>query len=156
MKNGKLKATGIFYIPKRLKEKYKLFLDATSEDFERGTLHVVKCKLCPKANFKTRDHFTRHCKTAEAHPLELRFCDHCGDFFARRDSLKRHSYNRASECRDIPKHEAEAKRNETIAIHREFLKNTKAYLKTNQGTWTPFAQVVKKYPDSSKRLRVEI
>jgi hypothetical protein len=156
MKNDKLKAMGCFVVPKRLKEDYKLFLDATSEDFERGTLHVVKCKLCPRANFKTWDHFTRHCKTTELHPLRLLFCNHCGDFFARGDSLERHSHNRASECRDILQHEAEAKRNETISIHREFLNSTKAYLKTNQGTWSPFAQVVKeRYPNSSKRLRVK-
>jgi hypothetical protein len=157
MENGTLEETksNVFHIPKRLKKDYKLFLDATSEDFERGTLHVVKCKLYPRVTFKTWDHFTRHCKTAELHPLRLLFCDHCGDFFARGDSLERHSSNRASgECQDLSQQEAEAKRNETRAIHWEFLNNTKAYLETNQGTWTPFAQVIKeKYPNSSKRLK---
>jgi len=144
----------LFYIPKRLKEDFKLFLDATSEDFERGTLHMLKCKLCPGVNFKTWDHFTRHCKSAESHPLKLLFCDRCGDFFARGDSLVRHSDNWATECRDVAQHEAKAKRNETIAIHKGFLNNTKAYLETNQGAWTPFAQVVKeRYPNSSKRLK---
>jgi hypothetical protein len=145
----------VFHIPKRLKKDYKLFLDATSEDFERGALHVVKCKLCPGVTFKSWDHFTRHCKTAELHPLKLLFCDHCGDFFARGDSLERHSNNRASgECHDLSRQEAEAKRNETRAIHREFLDNTKAYLETNQETWTPFVQVIKeKYPNSSKRVK---
>lgn len=140
-------------LSKRHKEVYKLFLDATSEDFERGTLHVYKCKLCHGANFTTWDHFMRHCKSAESHPLRLLFCDQCGDFFARGDSLKRHSVNRPPECHDISQQEAEAKRNETKSIHREFLNNTKAYLETNQGTWTPFAQIVKKYPNSSKRLK---
>jgi len=157
MENGTLEETknNAFHIPKRLKEDYRHFLDATSEDFERGIVHVVKCKLCPGVTFKTWDHFTRHCKTAELHPLRLLFCDHCGDFFARGDSLERHSNNRASgECHDISKQEAEAKRNETRAIHRAFLNNTKAYLETNQGTWTPFAQVIKeRYPNSSKRLK---
>ena len=142
----------VFYIPKRLKEDYRLFLEATSEDFEQGTLHVVKCKLCPGATFKTWDHFTRHCKTAELHPLKLLFCDHCGDFFARGDSLVRHSKNRASECHEVSQHEAEAKRMVTMTIHKEFVRNTKAYLKTNHGIWTPFAQVIKEtYPNSSKR-----
>jgi hypothetical protein len=156
MENVTLEETkhNVFYIPKRLKEDYRQFLEATSEDFERGTLHVVKCKLCPGVTFKTWDHFTRHCKTAELHPLRLLFCDHCGDFFARGDSLERHSSNRPSECHDISQQEAETKRSETRAIHREFLNNTKAYLEANQGTWTPFAQVIKeKYPGSSKRLK---
>jgi hypothetical protein len=144
----------LFPIPKRLKEGFKLFLDATSEDFERGTLHTLKCKLCHGVNFKTWDHFTRHCKSAESHPLKLHFCNHCGDFFARRDSRKRHSVNWATECRDVAQYEVEAKRNETRAIHKEFLNNMTAYLKTNQGTWTPFAQIVKeRYPNSSKRLK---
>jgi hypothetical protein len=131
-----LKATknDLFYFPKRLKEYYKLFLDATSEDFERGTLPMLKCKLCHGANFNTWDHFTRHCKSAESQPLKLLFCDRCGNFFARGDSLGRHSDNWAAECRDVSQHEAEAKRNETIEIHREFLINTKAYLETSQGT----------------------
>ena len=157
METGLLEETknNVFHIPKRLKEDYRLFLEATSEEFKQGTLHVVKCKLCPGVTFKTWDHFTRHCKTAEPHPLRLFFCDHCGDFFARRDSLERHSNNQASgECHDGSKQEAEAKRNETRAIHKEFLDNTIAYLKTNQGTWTPFAQVIKeRYPNSSKRLK---
>jgi hypothetical protein len=156
MENGTSEETkdNVFHIPKRLKEDYRLFLEATSKEFEQGTLHVVKCKLCPGVTFKTWDHFTRHCKTAELHPLKLLFCDHCGDFFARRDSLRRHSNNRASECDDISQQEAEGKRNETRAIHRVFLNNTKAYLETNEGTWTPFAQVIKKkYPNSSKRLK---
>ena len=158
MEDGTLEGTKnlhVFHIPKRLKEDYRLFLDATSEDFGRGTLHAVKCKLCPGVTFKTWDHFTRHCKTAEPHPLRLFFCDHCGDFFARGDSLERHPNNRGSgECLDLSHQEAEAKRNETRAFHREFLNNTIAYLKTNQGTWTPFAQVIKeRYPNSSKRLK---
>jgi hypothetical protein len=132
----------IYIIPKRLKKEFKRFLDATSEDFERGTLHMLKCKLCHRANLKTWGQFTRHCNTSESHPRELLFCNRCGDFFARLDSLQRHSHNRATECCDVAPHEVEAKRNETMAIHKEFKNNTKAYLETNQGSWTPFAQVV--------------
>ena len=156
MEDGTLEGTKnlqVFTIPKRLKKVYRLFLDATPEDFKGEILHTFKCKLCPGVTFTTWDHFTRHCKTAEPHPLILFFCDHCGDFFARGDSLERHS-NNPGECQDLSHQDAEAKRNETRAIHEEFLSNTIAYLETKQGTWTPFAQVIKeKYPNSSKRLK---
>ena len=141
-----------FHISKRLREDYKSFLTAMSEDFARGTLHELKCKLCPAADFTTWDDFTRHCKTTEAHPLEILFCDYCGTSFARRDSLNRHSRNRPPECRHVSPREAEDKRTETKRIHEEFKKNLKYYLETNGGNWRPFAQIIReKYPDSSKK-----
>jgi hypothetical protein len=102
MENGKLKATknDLFHIPKRLKDDYKLRLKATSEDLERGSLDELKCKLCPGANFRTWDHFKRHCKTSERHPLRILICDRCGRHFTRPDSLKRHFDNQA--CKNFP------------------------------------------------------
>jgi hypothetical protein len=140
------------YIPKRLNRDYKPFLKATSEDFARGTLHELKCKLCPASDFTTWDGFTRHCKTAEAHPLEVFVCGYCGDFFARYDSFQRHSENQPPECLRVSPREAEDKRTETKRIHEEFRKNLKVHLETNEGNWKPFAQIIKeKYPKSSKR-----
>ena len=141
-----------FDIPKRLNLKYRPFLEATSEDFARGTLHVLKCKLCPGADFSTWDDFVRHCKTTEAHPLKIVFCDRCGDFFARCDSLSRHAKNPPPECLGVALREAEDKRNETRRRHEEFKKHLGHYLETPGGIWTPFSQIIKeKYPDSSKR-----
>jgi hypothetical protein len=102
MENDKSKATknDLFRIPKRLKDDYKHRLKATSEDFERGTLDELKCKLCPGANFRTWDHFKRHCKTSERHPLRILICDRCGRHFTRPDSLKRHFDNQA--CKSFP------------------------------------------------------
>ena len=142
----------LFYIPKRLNKDYKPFLKATSEDLARGTLHELKCKLCPASDFTTWDGFTRHCKTAEAHPLEVFVCGYCGDFFARYDSFQRHSENQPPECLRVSPCEAEDKRTETKRIHEEFRKNLKVHLETNEGNWKPFAQIIKeKYPKSSKR-----
>ena len=141
-----------FYIPKRLNAKYRPFLEAMPEDFTQGTLLVIKCKLCPGADFSTWDDFVRHCKTTEAHPLKIVFCNRCGDFFARCDSLRRHAKNPPSECLGVASHEAEDKRNETRRRHEEFKKNLGHYLETTEGMWTPFSQIIKeKYPDSSKR-----
>ena len=153
---GKLEVMkdNLFRIPKQPDEKYKRFLEATSEDFTRGTPEALKCKLCPTAGFRSWDDFVRHCKTTNSHPLKLFFCDNCGDFFARYDSLKRHCKNRPSRCSGTSPHEAEEKQRETEKIHEQFMKILDAYLKTNEGTWTAFTQVIKeKYVGSSKRGR---
>ena len=137
---------------KQFDEYYMPFLEATSEDFAQGFLYVLKCKLCPRADFRTWDNFVRHCKTAEAHPLKIFFCERCGTFFARHESLKLHREKLLSACVSFPPPDAEDKRKETKRIHEEFKKNLKNYLETNEGNWKPFAQIVKeKYPKSSKR-----
>lgn len=40
----------------------------------------------PTSGFGNWHDFKRHCDAMEAHPLEIFFCDRCGDFFVRRDS----------------------------------------------------------------------
>jgi hypothetical protein len=90
-------------IPKRQKGGYNLyepFLEATSEDFERGTPDKLRCKFCPRAKFGSWDHFTRHCKSSKRHPLRIHVCNHCGRPFTRKDSLNRHLKTRA--CKNFP------------------------------------------------------
>ncbi|KAH9985186.1 hypothetical protein BJV74DRAFT_847286 [Russula compacta] len=88
----------------------------------------------------------------EAHPLKISFCDHCGDFFARRDSLERHCKNRPPECLEVGLEKAEAKRRETETVHREFQARLESCLKTGGEIGMPFSQIIKKmYPKSSKR-----
>jgi hypothetical protein len=144
------------YIPKRPKEIYRLFLNATPKEIEQRTLDVLKCKLCPEVNFTTWDHFTRHCRTSEAHPLQIVFCSRCGDFFTRRDVLERHRINRASECSGISQDNVDTKCNETRQVHQRYKLKMKDYLRTNQmqEKWRCFADVMKdRYPDSSKKRR---
>jgi hypothetical protein len=47
------------------------------------------------------------------HPLEIHFCDRCGDFFAHRDSLKRH--------RKVTPVKAEEKRRVTEDAHEDII-----------------------------------
>ena len=119
-----------------------------------------KCRLCPGTNLKTHQDFKRHCNTAEAHPLEISFCDDCGDFFARKDSLLRHQKNPPPECKSLTKEEAERKRKvgekkrkETELLHDDFLRGLEEYLKTKTGEgFAPFSQIIKaKYPESAKK-----
>ena len=41
--------------------------------------------------------------------MSISFCDYCGDFFARTDSLKRHVNQRFAECLEVRSEKAEEK-----------------------------------------------
>jgi hypothetical protein len=142
----------IFQIPSDFHEKYRILLAATEVDRTRGAVGEIKCRLCPNSEFTKWDDFKRHCKTTEAHPLEISFCDHCGDFFARSDSLKRHRNRPPCECLNVTPERAEEKRRETAREHGEFLRRVGRSLTTGEEIETPFAQIIKrKYPESSKK-----
>jgi len=81
-------ATDLFDIPRKFELAHRLFLQASEADFARGAVQAIKCRLCPDTKLKNFEVFKRHCRTTETHPLEIRFCDYCGDFFACQDSLK--------------------------------------------------------------------
>ena len=141
-----------FRISKRLNKRHRALLEATSADWARGAIRVLKCRLCPSAGFGNWNDFKRHCDSMEAHPLKISFCDHCGDFFARRDSLERHCKNRPPQCLDVSLEKAEAKRRKTESAHEEFQARLESCLMTGGEIGMPFSQIVKKmYPISSKR-----
>jgi hypothetical protein len=141
-----------FMIPKRLRPRHRGLLQATSEDWERGTIDVLKCRLCPSAAFGNWEDFKRHCDFSEAHPVKIMFCEHCGDFFARMDSLKRHQASRPPECLSVNPTEAEAKQRETNKVYEAYKEKLEEYLKNDEEVGTPFAQIIKEmFPNSSKR-----
>ena len=143
---------GGFRISTRLSQRHRDLLLATSDDWERGAVDVLKCRFCPGAAFGNWEDFKRHCDLSEAHPLKLVFCKHCGDFFARTDSLKRHRTSRPPECLSVTPTEAEAKRRETNKIYEAFKKKLEECLKDDEVIETPFAQIIKQmFPNSSKR-----
>ena len=142
----------LFYIPRRLDKRCRALLEIKSDDWARGAIRVLKCRLCPGAGFSNWGDFKRHCREMEAHPVRISFCDHCGDGFARRDSLKRHCETRPSECRVVSPIMAEVKRRETTKVHDEFKARLKRCLKKEEDIGRPFAQIIKEmYPKSSKR-----
>lgn len=143
----------LFYFTRRLSNRHSALLVATPADWARGAVPALKCRLCPSAGFSNWDDFKRHCDAMEAHPLEISFCDRCGDFFARRDSLERHCKNRPPRCLDVSPDQAEVKRRETARVHREFQERLEECLRSGGDIGLPFAQIVKKmYPTSTKRL----
>jgi len=145
-------ATELFKIPRKFKPGYKLFLQASKADFARGAVQTIKCRLCPDTKFKDFKDFKRHCKTMEAHPLEIDFCDRCGDFFARSDSLKRHHNQPPTECRKVTPVKAAEKRRVTEKEHKDFIRRLEHSLMTGEDIGRPFSQIIKeKYPESSKK-----
>jgi hypothetical protein len=109
VKNGKRKDEA-FRIPKRLNERHRRFLWAMSDDWERGTADMLKCRLCPGTAFGKWEDFKRHCDFSEAHPLKIVvFCEHCRAFFAWMGLLKRHQASCPAECLSVTPTEAEAK-----------------------------------------------
>jgi hypothetical protein len=145
-----------FRIPKRLDERSKAMLVTTPEDWARGTVHVIKCRLCPASDFTKWEAFTRHANKSETHPHKINFCDGCGDFFARGDSLKRHNKDRPRECLEVSPEMAKEKRRVTEKAHRDFAEHEAHCLRTGERLGTPFAEIVKiMYPKSSKRVSMQ-
>jgi len=143
-----------FKIPKRLSVMHRNFLEVTSDDLARETVRELKCRLCPEAGFRDWEGFKRHCEHGEAHPLEIWFCSHCGDFFARKDSLGRHQEKRPPECYKATPAEAEAKRTSVKKVHDDFKEKLEEHLRTNKGTLTPFSQTIKDmFPNYSTSKR---
>ncbi|KAI0293342.1 hypothetical protein B0F90DRAFT_1822119 [Multifurca ochricompacta] len=141
-----------FLIPKRLKDRYRALLVATEADWDSRTVREFKCRLCPRAGFATWEEFKRHCDTMEAHPLRILFCDHCGDFFARSDSLRRHKKNRPAECVKVMPDMARVKLAETTRLHDEFKARLESCLRTGEEMGKPFGMIIKeRFPGSSKK-----
>jgi hypothetical protein len=145
-------ATELFKIPRKFKPGYRLLLQASEADFARGAVQTIKCRLCPDTKLKDFEDFKRHCKTMETHPLELRFCDRCGDYFARSDSLKRHHNRPPPECRKVTPAKAAEKRRVTEEEHEDFIRQLEYALITGENISRSFSQIIKeKFPESSKK-----
>ena len=129
-----------------------MFLQASEADFARGAVQAIKCRLCPETRLKDFEELKRHCRTAEAHPLDLNFCHSCGDYFAREDSLKRHCNKPPAECRKVTPAQAAEKRRVTEEAHEVFVRQLEHWLMTGEGIVRPFTQIIKEiYPESSKK-----
>ncbi|KAI9430297.1 hypothetical protein F5148DRAFT_1313308 [Russula earlei] len=142
-----------FRISKRLNERHRSMLEATAADWARGAVRALQCRLCPDADFSNWEDYKRHSDTAEAHPRSISFCELCGDYFARGDSLVRHRKNPPPECRNVSPDVAENKRAATQKAHQEFAEGLAGLLKLNvvKGFRHFSKQMKGMYPKSSKR-----
>ena len=138
----------LFKIPHEFETRCRAFLVATQADWARGAVKEIKCKFCPKARLKTWDAFERHRKTAEWHPFQLHFCDNCGDFFARIDSLNRHRRSPPAQCLRATPEDAEAKHRSIQNLHNKFM----AEMERGEDIGMPFWQRVR-YSNSAKKQK---
>jgi hypothetical protein len=120
---------GGFKITRKLGQRHRDLLRATSDDWARGTVDALKCRLCPDAAFANWEDYKRHCNFSEAHPLDIHFCKYCGDFFARTDSLKRHQTSRPPECLSATLTEADVKRQATNKAYETFKSKLEGFLR---------------------------
>jgi hypothetical protein len=151
-KHGNEQVEELFKIPPRLKERHRALLAATQANWECAVVEMLKCRLCPDADFSDFEDFKRHCDTSEAHPSKISFCNHCGDFFARRDGLKRHHDKPPGECINAVADKAELKRRETVRAHKAFEEKLARWLRTGEEIGMPFAHLIKEmFPNSSKK-----
>jgi hypothetical protein len=142
----------LFSIPRRLKGRQRALLAATPADWEWKAVDMVKCRLCPGADFSDWEDYKRHCDTAESHPAKISYCSHCGDFFARGDALKRHCDKRPGECIDVTADVADRKRIETDRVHKEFEARLELHLRSGKDLGKPFSWIIKAmFPGSSKK-----
>jgi len=144
----------VYQIPKRLDEWNRAMLLATPADWERGTIRVFKCRLCPDINFFKWEEFKRHSDMSETHPRTISFCDNCADYFARPDSLKRHRKNRPHDCLKASPTTTEDKRKATEQAHADFVVNVGHCLRSGGQLEASFSQIMKSmYPGSSMKRR---
>ena len=107
-------------IPETLTERHRSMLLTTQAERERGGVRIIKCKLCPDAQFGSWATFRRHCKECEMHPVELHYCDSCGDYYARSDSKNRHHDSKEDTCRDTPHGVAMKKKEQVGQLFKAF------------------------------------
>lgn len=142
-----------FTIPINLKKGYKSLLAATEADFARRRVQEIKCRLCPHAKFRRWEDYKRHCDTAEAHPLRISFCERCGDYFARVDSLDRHRKKPPTMCLSTARERADAKRRQTEKVHQRFIEKLDQCLSSGEEVETFSLMIKDMYPDSSKKKK---
>jgi hypothetical protein len=144
--------TKLFDIPRKFKPRYRLLLQAPEADFALGAVQAIKCCLCPDTKLEDFEEFKLHCRTTETRPLEIHFCDHCGDFFVRRDSLKRHRNLPPAECRKVTPVKAAEKRRVTEEAHEDVIRRLEHGLMRGKDIGRPFSKIIKeRYPESSEK-----
>jgi len=132
----------LFRIPARLTERQHLMLQTTQADLGRQAVEDIKCKLCPNTQLSSWDDFERHCDTSEKHPLTVFFCDRCGVYFGRRDSLRRHIQTDTKACRDTTEDQAALRRRVTEQLFKDFNVKLDLCLRSGEDVGQRFAEIV--------------
>lgn len=132
----------LFSIPMWLTERQDLMLQTAEADRERQAVEVIKCKLCPNTRLSSWIDFERHCDTSEKHPLALFFCDRCGIYFGREDSLRRHINTNTKACQEATEDQAALRRRVTEQLFNDFNPRLDRFLRTGEDVGHLFAEII--------------
>ena len=131
-------------IPGVLTQRERSMLLTTQAERERGGVRIIKCNLCPNAKFGSWETFRRHCKECEKHPVELHYCDRCGDYFARSDSKNRHENTKEEAylqaCHKTPPHVAKMKKEKIGLLFKAFDARLSHCLEGGEEIWPMFSE----------------
>jgi hypothetical protein len=142
----------LYDIPGNLTKRQRLLLRTTKDDLRRQAVSTIECRLCPDANWGSWQCFKRHCNTSEDHPVEITFCERCGDYFGRRDSLKRHLIKRNQDgCRMTSRCEADRKKIRTQQLFGDFKLKLGSCLRTGKELGPRFAAIARPNQSTSKK-----
>ncbi len=147
-----VEVTKLFKIPRIFKPVHRLFLQASEADFARGAVQAIRCRVCPGMKVKDFEEFKGHCNTSETHPLEIHFCERCGEYFARHDSLNRHKDKPPDVCLEVTQEDAAEKCRVTEEQHQKFAQRLEYGLMTGGEIGPSFFEIMRKiYPKSVKK-----
>ena len=133
---------GLFRIPAWLTERQDLMLQTIQADLERQAVESIRCKLCPNTRLSSWVDFERHCDTSEKHPLALFFCDRCGIYFGREDSLRRHINTNTKACQEATEDQAALRRQVTEQLFNDFNPRVDRCLRTGEDVGHLFAEII--------------
>lgn len=128
-------------IPGNMTLRQHMMLRITEDEARCGAVHTIKCKFCPEVTLRSWQCYQRHCNESEDHPAELTYCDQCGDYFARPDSMKRH-IGRKNCLRTSPDN-TERKKKTTKWGFDDFNARLEHCLRTREELGRPFAEIAR-------------
>ena len=146
----------LYEIPSNLTKRQQSMLRTTEDDLRRRSVLTIECRLCPDTTLGSWQIFQRHCDTSEDHPVEIIFCERCGDYFGRRDSLKRHQKRRNQDgCRMTSRREAERKITETQQLFDDFNLRMEECMETGEEVDRRFAEIARPNIQSTSKKPIK-
>jgi hypothetical protein len=143
----------IHAIPRTLTAWQQLLLQTTQADMERGTVNIIKCRMCPDEPFKTWACFARHCRDCEEHPAKIKCCDRCGIYFGRQDSMKRHKESVTKACCATTPAEAAWRKHKAEQLLADFQTRVEYCMRTGEELGRTFAAIAREeLPSRSKKV----
>ncbi|KAH8994017.1 hypothetical protein EDB92DRAFT_1852256 [Lactarius akahatsu] len=119
---------------------------------EDPEVSIIKCRLCPTEWFKTWACFYRHCRDCEEHPADVKYCERCGIYFGRQDSMKRHNNSATKACCETTPEEAAWRKYKAKQLLAAFQARVQYCLRTGEELGPKFAAIARaELPSRSKK-----